>query len=94
MKFRIVAVAASLGVLPLLNAQPAAAIGCISGGLAGAIAGHAVHHGVMGAVGGCVAGHEYHKHQVANEHRSQQTQIEQAAPGGADHGGSSSGQTE
>ena len=33
------------------------------GGAAGAVAGHAVHHGVLGAVGGCVAGHEYHKHQ-------------------------------
>jgi uncharacterized membrane protein YebE (DUF533 family) len=42
---------------------PANAIGCISGGLAGAVAGHMVHHGVLGAIGGCVAGHSYHKHQ-------------------------------
>jgi uncharacterized membrane protein YebE (DUF533 family) len=39
------------------------AIGCLSGGAAGAVAGHMAHHGVLGAVGGCVAGHEYNKHQ-------------------------------
>jgi len=40
----------------------AEAIGCLSGGAAGALAGHMVHHGVLGAVGGCIAGHEYKKH--------------------------------
>jgi len=42
---------------------PAAAIGCFTGGLAGAVAGHMAHHGVLGAIGGCVAGHAYNKHQ-------------------------------
>jgi hypothetical protein len=46
---------------------PARAVGCISGGLAGALAGHMMHHGVLGAVGGCVAGHEYHKHHEHEE---------------------------
>lgn len=41
----------------------AGAIGCLSGGVAGAVAGHMAHHGVLGAVGGCVAGHEYNKHE-------------------------------
>ena len=41
----------------------AMAIGCLSGGVAGAVAGHLAHHGVLGAIGGCIAGHEYHKHQ-------------------------------
>jgi uncharacterized membrane protein YebE (DUF533 family) len=39
------------------------AIGCLSGGAAGAVAGHMAHHGVLGAMGGCIAGHEYNKHQ-------------------------------
>ena len=38
------------------------AVGCVSGGVAGAAAGHMVNHGVLGAVGGCVAGHQYNKH--------------------------------
>lgn len=43
--------------------QPAHAVGCLSGGAAGAVAGHlAHHHAVIGAVGGCIAGHEIHKH--------------------------------
>jgi hypothetical protein len=42
---------------------PANAVGCLSGGVAGAVAGHMAHHGVLGAIGGCVAGHEYYKHQ-------------------------------
>ena len=42
-------------------ASPAQAIGCLSGGAMGAIAGHQVHHGVVGAVGGCVAGHYANK---------------------------------
>ena len=42
---------------------PAMAIGCLSGGVAGAVAGHMAHHGVLGAIGGCIAGHEYRKHQ-------------------------------
>ena len=52
--------------LALANA-PAHAVGCFSGGVAGAVAGHMAHHGVLGAIGGCIAGHEYHKHQLKQE---------------------------
>ena len=45
------------------SASRAEAIGCLSGGAAGAVAGHMAHHGVLGAMGGCLAGHEYNKHQ-------------------------------
>ena len=50
---------------------PAHAVGCISGGLAGAVAGHMVHHGVLGALGGCIAGHQYHKRQQRQDTQSQ-----------------------
>jgi len=41
----------------------AQAVGCVSGGAAGAVAGHlAHHHAVIGAIGGCIAGHEINKH--------------------------------
>lgn len=50
---------------------PAHAIGCISGGVAGAVAGHMVHHGVLGALGGCIAGHEYNKHQQRDATQAQ-----------------------
>lgn len=40
------------------------AIGCFTGAIGGAVAGHMVHHGVLGAIGGCIAGHEWHKHQM------------------------------
>jgi hypothetical protein len=46
---------------------PARALGCLSGGAAGALAGHMAHHGVLGAIGGCVAGHEWHKHQLREQ---------------------------
>src|SRR5690242_2629897 len=52
--------ALSAGVGP---STPAMAIGCLSGGVAGAVAGHMAHHGVLGAIGGCIAGHEYNQHQ-------------------------------
>ena len=94
MNIRLIAAAVGLGSLLLVNAQPAAAIGCISGGLAGAIAGHAVHHGVMGAVGGCIAGHEYHKHQLNSERRREQSDVDQTAPGNPDQGGSTMAHTE
>ncbi len=72
MKIRVPAlriILASLGMAGLGAgvSPPAHAIGCISGGVAGAVAGHMAHHGVLGAIGGCIAGHEYHKH----EQRSQ-----------------------
>jgi hypothetical protein len=46
--------------------QSASAIGCLSGGAAGAVAGHyAHHHAILGAVGGCIAGHQLAKHNKA-----------------------------
>jgi uncharacterized protein YcfJ len=53
--------------------QSAHAIGCLSGGAAGALAGHMAGHGVLGAIGGCIAGHQWHKHQV-NKQNLQNTQ--------------------
>jgi outer membrane lipoprotein SlyB len=55
-------IGAILVVLAIQAPKSANAIGCLSGGAMGAIAGHQVHHGVMGAIGGCVAGHYAHKH--------------------------------
>jgi len=46
---------------------PAHAIGCLSGGAAGALAGHMAGHGVLGAIGGCIAGHQWHKHKVTQQ---------------------------
>jgi len=46
---------------------PAHAIGCLSGGAAGALAGHMANHGVLGAIGGCIAGHAWHKHQLRDQ---------------------------
>lgn len=43
------------------------AIGCLSGGAAGALAGHMAGHGVLGALGGCIAGHQWHKHQLRQQ---------------------------
>ena len=50
--------------LGAMSSRPAQAIGCLTGGAAGALAGHLAGHGVLGALGGCIAGHEWHKHQV------------------------------
>ena len=47
--------------------SPAQAIGCLSGGAAGALAGHMAKHGVLGAIGGCIAGHEWNKHQLREQ---------------------------
>ena len=55
-------------LLSLGAVAPAAhAMGCLSGGAAGALAGHMAGHGVLGAIGGCIAGHEYHKHKLRQE---------------------------
>ena len=43
------------------------ALGCLSGGAAGALAGHMAGHGVLGALGGCIAGHQWHKHSVSKQ---------------------------
>jgi len=59
-------------IAALLATSPAYAIGCFTGGAAGAVAGHVVHHGVIGAVGGCIAGHELHKHQLQQKRLQQQ----------------------
>lgn len=60
--------ALALGLTGLVSfsplSTPAHAIGCLSGGAAGALAGHMAGHGILGALGGCVAGHQWHKHQV------------------------------
>jgi hypothetical protein len=49
------------------TAPRAYAIGCLSGGAAGALAGHMAGHGVLGALGGCIAGHQWHKHQLRQQ---------------------------
>ena len=76
---RMVAAAVALGLAASGYAAPANAIGCVSGGLAGAVAGHMVHHGVLGAVGGCIAGHHINKQQKLN--RQQNAQPGYAQPG-------------
>ncbi len=70
MKTRVLLLALALGGAGFGWTSQAQAVGCISGGLAGAVAGHMVHHGVLGAIGGCVAGHEYHKHQVRAQNQN------------------------
>jgi outer membrane lipoprotein SlyB len=50
-----------------LATPPAHAIGCLSGGAAGALAGHMAGHGVLGAIGGCIAGHQWNKHQLRQQ---------------------------
>ncbi len=59
---------AGVMVLGAAAAAPQAhAIGCLSGGAAGALAGHMAGHGVLGAIGGCIAGHQWHKHQLRQQ---------------------------
>src|SRR4051794_40091102 len=71
MRIRIL-LASTAFALAGIGFQPQAqAIGCISGGLAGAVAGHMVNHGVLGAIGGCVAGHAYNKKQKREAERMQ-----------------------
>lgn len=54
--------------LSLLWASPSAhAIGCLSGGAAGALAGHMAGHGILGALGGCIAGRAWHNHTVRQQ---------------------------
>ena len=75
MKHRIPLVVLTLAGFGLGGNAPAHAIGCLSGGIAGAVAGHMAHHGVLGAIGGCVAGHYANKHQKA---QAAQRQIDEA----------------
>ena len=63
-----IAILTTVVMLGLGAAAPRAhAIGCLSGGAAGALAGHMAGHGVLGAIGGCIAGHAWHKHQLRDE---------------------------
>ncbi len=65
MKKTMIAGVMALGVVAA--APQAHAIGCLSGGAAGALAGHMAGHGVLGAIGGCIAGHQWHKHQLRQQ---------------------------
>jgi hypothetical protein len=68
--FAAAAVALGLAAAPV----PAQAIGCLSGGAAGAVAGHyAHHHAILGAIGGCIAGHHMHKVQMRNRAKAAET---------------------
>ena len=71
---RIPLVLLTLAAFGLGGNAPAHAIGCLSGGIAGAVAGHMAHHGVLGAIGGCVAGHAYNKHQKTQAAQQQTDQ--------------------
>ena len=72
MRKAMLAMAAVIGLGAGLGAgsPPVHAIGCLSGGAAGALAGHMAGHGVLGALGGCLAGHQWHKHQVSKRNLS------------------------
>jgi uncharacterized membrane protein YebE (DUF533 family) len=84
MKSRIAVVMFTIAGFGLGNSASANAIGCLSGGIAGAVAGHMAHHGVLGAVGGCIAGHEYNKHQ---KRQAAQRQVDQANQPDTPHSG-------
>ena len=59
-----------IAMIAPLAALPAqvSAIGCLSGAVAGGVAGHYMHHhAVMGMVGGCVAGHYAKKAMIAHK---------------------------
>jgi uncharacterized membrane protein YebE (DUF533 family) len=88
MRTRLLTIGTALGLLGLGYTAPANAVGCITGGAAGAVAGHMAHHGVLGAVGGCIAGHEYHKHHKASATHEDQRQSPQQSSQSHDQGGS------
>lgn len=52
---------------PVVQAKPG---GCLKYGAAGALAGHAVHHGVRGFLAGCAAG-AYRRHLYNKQQREQ-----------------------
>lgn len=82
MRTCLIALAGAIGIG--FACSPAHAVGCISGGIAGAAAGHLAHHGVLGALGGCIAGHELHKHQMRQEQlQNQQNNAERPNNGNA-----------
>lgn len=65
MRALIITTAAVLGIAAF--SPSAQAIGCLSGGAAGALAGHMAGHGILGAIGGCIAGHQWHKHRMREQ---------------------------
>ena len=78
MRYALITAATVLG---FTAAAPSAnAIGCLSGGAAGALAGHMAGHGVLGAIGGCIAGHEWNKHQMSQKAmQNQQDYVQSSA---------------
>lgn len=62
MRMAFLALSVTIGLGCILPPK-AEAVGCLSGGAAGALAGHMAGHGILGALGGCVAGHAWNKHQ-------------------------------
>jgi len=76
MRTAVFGMATAIGLV--LANPPAHAIGCLTGGAAGALAGHYAGHGILGAIGGCIAGHAYHKHQLNNEALQSQQSYDQA----------------
>jgi len=87
---KIVLFAASLAIATAGIASTAGAVGCLSGAVAGGVAGHFVktgpnHHGhaLAGAAVGCIAGHElkvHEKRKHAAELRAQHAAEMQAHP--------------
>jgi hypothetical protein len=75
---RTVSLIAATAIGLLAANSEAQAVGCLSGGAAGALAGHMAGHGVLGALAGCVAGHEWHKHQLSQEQLQNQQQYDAA----------------
>jgi hypothetical protein len=70
---------AATAAASLMVASPEAqAIGCLSGGAAGALAGHMAGHGVLGAIGGCIAGHAWQKHQLNEDQLQNRAQYDAA----------------
>ena len=60
-------VAATVVAAPTAQARPG---GCLKYGAAGAVAGHALHHGVRGFMAGCAAG-MYRRHLYNKQQREQ-----------------------
>jgi outer membrane lipoprotein SlyB len=65
MRYALFTTAAFLSLT--MASHTARSVGCLSGGAAGALAGHMAGHGILGAIGGCIAGHEWHKHTVRQQ---------------------------
>jgi hypothetical protein len=86
MTVRLSVVAAPFNLLGFGYSAPVNAIGCITGGAAGAVAGHMAHHGILGAAGGCIAGHEYHKHQEHEKQLRSQQGYSPQSPGSQQDG--------